>query len=79
MTDLIIAMPSMTLAQKSVRVLSSYRIHAQTVNIDPSLTKRGCGYGISLSVNNLAEAKRILDKKKIDYGDVIGDGGGWTR
>ena len=76
MTDCIIAVPSMTMAQKAGRVLSSHGLSARVVNIDPSITKHGCGYGISISCRDLAEAKRILDRKRVHYGDVIGAYGG---
>ena len=75
MTDCIIAMRSMTAAQKAERAISSKGIRCVTVNIDPSLTKRGCGYGVSLPCNKVSAAKKVLDAKRIIYGDVLGSHG----
>ena len=75
MNDCIIAMRSVTIAQKSVKILMSQGISCNTVNIDPSLTNRGCGYGVALPCRLVPEAKLILERKHIEFGDIIGDSG----
>jgi hypothetical protein len=75
MNDCIIAMRSVTIAQKSVRILTAQGILCNTVNIDPSITKRGCGYGVALPCRLVTEAKRILERKHVEFGDIIGDSG----
>lgn len=75
MNDCIIAMRSNTAAQKAARILTAQKIPCSTVNIDPSITRRGCGYGIELSCRHLADARRMLERKHVEYGDIIGGSG----
>ena len=65
-------MRTATTATKAVRALTSAGISALRVSIDPALTRRGCGFGVSVMCRNLAEAKRLLEKKHIPFGDVLG-------
>ena len=73
MGNCIIAMRSATLAKKAERALGASRIPCRTVNIDPSLTGRGCGFGVSLECSLVISAVRVLDNKKITHGEVLGN------
>lgn len=72
MGDCIIAMRSVTLAKKAERALNLASIRASVISVDPALTRRGCGYGIALDCHALDSAERILDKKNITHGEVLG-------
>lgn len=65
-------MRSDTLAVKAVRALTPAGINALKVGIDPSLTRRGCGFGVSVDCRDIKDAERILQKKHIAYGDILG-------
>lgn len=72
MSDCIIAMRSSTLAKKAERALSGAGITCKTVNVDPSLTRRGCGYGVSLDCFDVQSAEKVLFTKNITHGEVLG-------
>ena len=74
MADCIIAMKSMTFAEKAKRAASSIGIDTEIVGIDPSVTKRGCAYGLTLSCRETDRLIAALEKKHIQYGEVLGDG-----
>ena len=73
----IIAMRSSTTASKAVRALTGAGIRALKVSVDPALTRRGCGFGVSVSVSDLDDAVRILDRRRISYGDILGGSTGY--
>ena len=68
----IIAMRSATLAEKSLRAIRGTGIACEKVSVDPSLTGKGCAFGISLPCRDVDAAKLLLDRRHITYGDVIG-------
>ena len=72
MKECIIPMTSPTLAKMAERALTGQRINVSMVSVDPSLTKRGCGYGISLYCNDAERAKDLLHRRNIPFGDLIG-------
>ena len=63
----------MTYAEKAKRIARSAGFHGTIVNIDPSVTKRGCGYGISLPCEDAAELVPLLRRRNIPYGEIMGD------
>ncbi|MBE6617771.1 MAG: DUF3343 domain-containing protein [Ruminococcaceae bacterium] len=72
MADCVIAMKSQTAAEQARRAANHERIYAEIVSIDPSITRRGCSMGIRLSCANIDKMKRILERKNIPYGDIVG-------
>ena len=72
MSECIITMKSVTYAEKAKRAAHSAGLQGQIVSIDPSITKRGCAYGISLPCRDAADLIRLLDRKKIPYGEMLG-------
>ena len=67
----IITFKSLTSAQQAGHVLSSLGIFSSIVSVDPSLTKRGCSYGVSVSCSRINDVKYILEKNSVKFGDVI--------
>lgn len=70
--DCIIAMRSQTYAAKGGRLLQKNGIASAIVSIDPSLTRHGCAYGLQISQAQCANAKAVLDRHKVSYGDILG-------
>ena len=70
----IAAIKNMTGAIKARDALVKAGISANIVSIDASLTKRGCAYGVSFPCEAEFDAKRIMRKKNIDYGEIMGSG-----
>ncbi len=74
MADCILAMQSMTYAEKAKRAAASLAIRCEIVSIDPSVTRRGCAYGLTFPCREAERLLASLDKKRIPYGDVLGRG-----
>ncbi len=72
MSECIIVTRSATISKKAERVLKATGIPVNIVNIDPSLTKRGCAYGLAVSCDRLERALDVLDRRRIIHGEVIG-------
>lgn len=68
----IAAIQSMNYAIKAQKVLSARNIGVEIVKLDPTLTERGCAWGIQFDCRLVDEVKRTLDSKNIPYGEIIG-------
>ncbi len=66
---------SMTLAVKGRDALTARGIQAAVVGVDPSLTKRGCAYGIRFPCARRGAAERILRQRGIAWGTILGGEG----
>ena len=66
------AKKSMTHAVKAKRVLQTSGIRCEIVNLDGSVTKRGCAYGVSFPCEMTDRVQAILKKYDLDYGEIIG-------
>lgn len=66
------AKKSMTHAVKARRVLESAGIRCEIVNIDSSVTKRGCAYGVSFPCDMKDRVQSLLRRYDLDYGEIIG-------
>lgn len=69
----IVTMKSMTAAIRAKNVLNGKGIAVEILNLDPSITARGCAYGLSFSCGDKARIMHELDSKRISYGEWIGD------
>jgi hypothetical protein len=70
----VLTMKSMTNALRAKGVLQSRGIIADVMHLDPSVTARGCAYGIAFACSETDGLRRILDDKGIEYGEWIGGG-----
>jgi hypothetical protein len=70
----VLTMKSMTNALRAKGVLQSRGIIADVMHLDPSVTARGCAYGIAFACSDTNDLRRILDDKGIEYGEWIGGG-----
>ncbi|MBR4072062.1 MAG: DUF3343 domain-containing protein [Clostridia bacterium] len=48
-------------------------IYAEIVSVDASITRRGCAYGVSFQCSKVPQVKRILNVKRIEYGEIMGE------
>lgn len=62
---------SMTTAQRGSSVLTKANIPHKIVEIESSLTRRGCAYGIEVPPLYSDGAERALKRARIRYGDII--------
>ena len=74
MTKCTITVSSRTLASKAVRTLGRAGIEAGTVTVDPSVTTRGCGFGVQLLCADADRAKTVLSEHGIATGDLLAGG-----
>ncbi len=63
---------SMTHAVKAKRVLLGAGIPCEVVNLEAGMTEKGCAYGVSLPCGMIDEARRVLKRHDLDYGEIIG-------
>lgn len=75
MPDCVLAMKTRTAAEKARRTAAIERIEAEVVSVDPSVTRHGCSVGLRLNCADVEEVTRLLDRKGVVYGDVIGRNG----
>ena len=69
----IVTMKSMTSAIRAKNVLHGKGIAVEIQNLDPSVTAKGCAYGLSFNCIDKARIMRELDSKRITSGEWIGD------
>ena len=70
------ALGSLTLAMKAESVLSEAGISGKIVKLDPSMTRRGCAYGIEYLCEYQKAVRSAFNTAKISVSRYIkGDGG----
>ena len=62
---------SMTHAQKAKKTLESHLIECEIIRLEPSMTKKGCAYGVKFQCINLYAAKNALDDSSVKYTEII--------
>ena len=70
------AIGSLTLAMKAKAVLDQNGIHCKIVKLDPSMTRRGCAYGIEYDCENHRAVRSAFNTAKISVSSYIKGGGG---
>lgn len=63
---------SMTDALRAMKAMEAKGIRCQIVNLDSTVTKNGCAYGVSFNCADESKARRVLDGGRIPYGKIIG-------
>lgn len=74
MRKCIITTKSQTLAKKAERALLKVGIGARVTSVDPSLTERGCGWGVELPCADVTPAEEALRRDRIYFGVTLGGG-----
>ena len=67
---------SLTAAMKAYSALTTSGIGAKIVKLDPSMTKRGCAYGIEYSCSDHKAVRSALSAAKVSVTSYIKGGGG---
>ena len=70
------AIGSLTLAMKAKAVLDEGGIYCKIVKLDPSMTRRGCAYGIEYDCENHRAVRSAFNTAKISVSSYIKGGGG---
>ena len=74
MKECILTFRSQTTAAKASRYLKKNGTPARVISVDPSVTAKGCGWGISFECELTDVIKDKLDAKSISYGEVLSGG-----
>ena len=67
----ILTMTSQTIAMKAKRLLEKNGIYVRIVRPSPSLTPKGCAFGLQINNKLLASAIKYLEQNDISYGEVL--------
>lgn len=67
----IAALKSMTHAIKAKKALEDNYIGAEIVKLEPTMTKKGCAYGVSFNCINFDPAIDAFKKWSVKYTEII--------
>ena len=67
----IIALRSMTYAIKAKNTLQDSYIDCEIVKLEPSMTKKGCAYGVSFNCVNTNNVINAMKKSSINYTELL--------
>jgi len=67
----ILTMTSQTLAMKAKRELEKNGIYVRIVRPNPTLTPKGCAFGLQMDGRVLPSAIKYLEQSEIPYGEVL--------
>ena len=67
----VVALKSMTYAIKTKRVLEDSYIDSEIIKLEPSMTKKGCSYGVKFNCVNLDSATNAIRRYSIKYSELI--------
>lgn len=70
------AIGSLTVAMKAQSALSDAGIGGRIVKLDPSMTRRGCAYGIEYPCEDHKAVRSAFNAAKISVSSYIKGGGG---
>lgn len=70
------AIGSLTLAMKAQSALDNIRVNGKIVKLDPSMTRRGCAYGIEYSCDDHKAVRSAFNMANISVSSYIKGGGG---
>ncbi len=70
------AIGSLTIAMKALSVLEQADLSARIVKLDPSMTRKGCAYGIEYSCENHKAVRSAFNAANISASSYIKGGGG---
>ena len=61
----IASIPSLNISIKAQKVLAQSGIYAKIVSLDPSLTRRGCAYGLEFTCSDEPQVRAVLRRAGI--------------
>lgn len=63
--------PTLTLAQKAVRVLKSANIASEVVKVDSTRTRRGCSWGVAFDESKIYSVRMTFSNNSIAEREII--------
>ena len=63
--------PTITLAQKAVRVLKNDGIPSEVVKVDSSRTRRGCSWGAAFDDSKIYSVRMVFSNNSITEREII--------
>lgn len=69
--ECVIAMPSQTYAIQGETLILGAGIPARVVRLPAGATKKGCAFGVAVSLRYLTQAVNILEKKGVRHGELL--------
>ena len=63
--------PTLTLAQKAVRVLKSENIASEVIKVDSTRTRRGCSWGVAFDESKIFSVRMIFSNNSIPEREII--------
>ncbi len=73
MKNCIASMPSLNISIQAQRALGGKGIFSRIVSLDPSMTKKGCAYGIEFSCEMERDVKAVLKRERIYPSEFISE------
>jgi hypothetical protein len=63
--------PTLTLAQKAVRVLKSENIASEVVKVDSTRTRRGCSWGVAFDEGKIYSVRMAFSNNNVAEREII--------
>jgi hypothetical protein len=63
--------PTITLAQKAVRVLKSENIASEVVKVDSTRTRRGCSWGVAFDEGKIYSVRMAFSNNNVAEREII--------
>ncbi|MBR7033479.1 MAG: DUF3343 domain-containing protein [Clostridia bacterium] len=74
MKGCVLTFRSQTAATKAAKYLKKVGAQVSVVSVDPSVTSKGCGWGIECDCSAADYISKKLERKGIKYGEVLSGG-----
>ena len=63
--------PTLTLAQKAVRVLKNENIASEVIKVDSTRTRRGCSWGVAFDESKIFSVRMVFSNNSIAEREII--------
>lgn len=76
MRTCIATIPSLNICIRAQKALANEGLYSKIVSVDPSITRRGCAYGIEFSCSDERQIRNILRRAGVSISQIITNEGG---
>lgn len=63
--------PTLTLAQKAVRVLKNENIASEVIKVDSTRTRRGCSWGVAFDESKIYSVRMVFSNNSVAEREII--------
>ena len=63
--------PTLTLAQKAVRVLKKENIASEVIKVDSTRTRRGCSWGVAFDESKIYSVRMVFSNNSVAEREII--------